>query len=299
MPRTPPGRTRMGIGWTSALPPHVTITRRWFGPLGFSASIALIVAMAFLGYPKLRDFAPFAEQPGASDPPALLRVDQQGADLRISWNRSAAAISRAKAGLLSIWDGNNVTQQLHLAADQLRTGSLLYTPSTNQVQLRLDLREPDGHDVSESLLALSASRSTVQGNETAPDAAVLHSPTAVVARHSTPIGLGQSPAITGRLSPGQVVHQAQPDVSRKARDTIHGTVRVRVRVLVDPSGGVVGAGLDSPGPSRYFAERTLEAARRCRFTPAKVDGRNVSSEWVLRFEFGRTETRFFPARVSP
>jgi TonB family protein len=96
---------------------------------------------------------------------------------------------------------------------------------------------------------------------------------------------------TGGLVPGEVVHQGLPDVPRKARNTIRGKVRVSVRVRVDPSGSVVGTTLDSPGPSRYFAERALQAARLWKFAPAKINGRNVSSEWMLRFEFARTATR--------
>ena len=85
--------------------------------------------------------------------------------------------------------------------------------------------------------------------------------------------------------PGKVVHQVVPDVPRKARDTIRGKVRVSVRVRVDPSGNVAGAKLDSPGPSRYFAQLSVKAARRWKFRPDEVDGRSVPSEWILRFEF--------------
>ena len=74
------------------------------------------------------------------------------------------------------------------------------------------------------------------------------------------------------LVPGKVVHQVMPDVPRKARDTIRGKVRVSVRVRVNPSGNVAGAKLDSPGPSRYFAQLSLKAARRWKFRPAEVDG---------------------------
>jgi TonB family protein len=102
----------------------------------------------------------------------------------------------------------------------------------------------------------------------------------------------------GGRTPGEVVHQVLPDVSRNARATIQGKVRVRVRVRVDASGSVVGAKLDSPGPSRYFAERALEAARRWKFGPPNVDGRTVSSEWMIRFEFGRTATRAFPVQIA-
>jgi len=31
----------------------------------------------------------------------------------------------------------------------------------------------------------------------------------------------------------------------------------------------------------------------------RVDARYVSSEWILRFEFGRTATKVFPVRAAP
>jgi TonB family protein len=101
------------------------------------------------------------------------------------------------------------------------------------------------------------------------------------------------------LVPGRVVHQVLPDVPRKARDTIRGKVRVGVRVRVDPSGNAVGAKLDSPGPSRYFAQLALKSARRWKFYPAKVDARNVPSEWILRFEFGKAGATVLSVREAP
>ncbi len=105
--------------------------------------------------------------------------------------------------------------------------------------------------------------------------------------------------LPGSLVQGEVLQQVLPDVPQSARNTIQGRVRVGVRVAVDPSGSVVGATFDSPGPSKYFARLAMDAARRWEFAPAKVDGREVASEWILRFEFGRTETRAFPAQATP
>jgi TonB family protein len=94
-----------------------------------------------------------------------------------------------------------------------------------------------------------------------------------------------------RSSPGEVVEQALPTVPPKTSNTIQGTVRVAVRVHVDSTGGVTSATLESRGPSKYFADLALQAARRWKFTPAKIDDRPVASEWVLRFEFLRTGPR--------
>ena len=104
---------------------------------------------------------------------------------------------------------------------------------------------------------------------------------------------------TGGPVQGEILHQVLPDVPESARDTIRGKVRVSVRVAVDPSGNIAGATLDSSGPSRYFANLALQAARRWEFGAAKVDNRSVPSEWILRFEFERTATKVFPVQATP
>ena len=99
--------------------------------------------------------------------------------------------------------------------------------------------------------------------------------------------------------PGEVLEQVLPEISQEARNTIRGTVRVSVKVSVDPSGNLTKAGLESPGPSRYFAGLALRAAQSWEFAPAKVDGHSVPSEWILRFQFTNTDTRVFPEETAP
>jgi TonB family protein len=72
-----------------------------------------------------------------------------------------------------------------------------------------------------------------------------------------------------------------------------------VKVGVDPTGNEVQAQLDSPGPSKYFANLALRAAQQWKFRPPMIDGQDVSSEWILRFEFSRTDTKVRPVRTSP
>lgn len=107
----------------------------------------------------------------------------------------------------------------------------------------------------------------------------------------------ESPPATS--SPGEVLHQALPDVPAQIRNGISGTVRVRVRARVDPSGSVVGTTLDSAGPSKYFAERALQAARLWKFKAPNVNGRDVSSEWLLRFTFSKSRTMVVPLQADP
>ena len=130
-----------------------------------------------------------------------------------------------------------------------------------------------------------------------PDAENQSSPGTAPSPVSIPSGAGAQ-APTGVVR-GEVLQQVLPDVPQKARATIRGTLRLSVRVAVDRSGRVVGATLDSPGPSRYFANLALQAARRWEFQPPKVDGRDASSEWVLRFDFQNTGTKVIAAQAAP
>jgi TonB family protein len=98
---------------------------------------------------------------------------------------------------------------------------------------------------------------------------------------------------------GKVVQQVLPDAPQKARDTIRGKVRLRVKVNVDESGTVTQATLEAPGPSQYFADRTLKAAQLWKFAPTKVDGRNVPSEWLLYFEIDPATTTVHPKQTTP
>ena len=98
---------------------------------------------------------------------------------------------------------------------------------------------------------------------------------------------------------GSVVQQVLPEVSSGARRTIQGRIRVRVRVDVDSSGSVVGAHFESEGPSKYFANKALDAARRWKFEPAKVNGQAAASVWVLKFAIGRTSTTVESVQTKP
>jgi TonB family protein len=98
---------------------------------------------------------------------------------------------------------------------------------------------------------------------------------------------------------GQILDQVMPDVSEKALNTIYGAVRVSVRVQVDASGKVTQAEFDSAGPSKYFADKALEAARRWEFIPPDKEGRGAPSEWILRFDFRKSGAKAYAKKTSP
>jgi TonB family protein len=121
---------------------------------------------------------------------------------------------------------------------------------------------------------------------------------------AAPVASASAPEVRPNSSastviPGEILDQVLPDVSQKARDTIYGKVRASVKINVDSSGSVTSVDIDSRGPSQYFADQALAAARRWEFAPAKVDGRNVATQWVVRFEFSQLDTQVFPKQTAP
>jgi len=99
------------------------------------------------------------------------------------------------------------------------------------------------------------------------------------------------PANTAPSTPGAALKRVPPNPSSSARQTIHGTIKVKVKVDVDPSGNVTGAKLITSGPSKYFARLSTEAARQWKFKPPVSHGQTLPSEWTLLFEFTRGGTQ--------
>lgn len=98
---------------------------------------------------------------------------------------------------------------------------------------------------------------------------------------------------------GSVLQQVMPEVSASALKTIQGRLRVNVQVDVDSSGSVSTAKLAKAGPSRYFADRALAAARKWKFNPPRKGGESAESEWMLRFQFRKSSVEVFPSEIKP
>lgn len=124
--------------------------------------------------------------------------------------------------------------------------------------------------------------------ENAPALSALTTSTPAVLRSDNRATSGVTKSASASPARGEVLEQVLPKASENALSTISGTVRVGVKAHVDAAGNVAEAELDSPGPSRYFADLALDAARRWLFDTPEVDGRSVPSEWLIRFEFTRS-----------
>jgi TonB family protein len=103
----------------------------------------------------------------------------------------------------------------------------------------------------------------------------------------------------GALVHGEVARQVLPAISRSARDSIRGTVKVSIKVDVDRSGNVEHAEVRSPGPSKYFAREALKAAQLWEFNPPKAGSQGVLSSWTLRFKFTRGQITVVSTQEMP
>jgi TonB family protein len=90
-----------------------------------------------------------------------------------------------------------------------------------------------------------------------------------------------------------------PEVSSEARNSLRGTVRIGVKVRVDPSGSVVEARLAPSGHSKYFARVAREAAQQWQFDPPRSAQGTLASEWLLEFVFDHETTQVHSKRVAP
>ncbi len=102
------------------------------------------------------------------------------------------------------------------------------------------------------------------------------------------------PATTPVSKQDGIVNQVLPDIPHKAMSTINGRFRVQVRVKVDRTGNVVDSELVSPGPSKYFANLTMQAARDWKFSPSDTETR----AWNLQFEFRRSGASVVPKQIA-
>lgn len=124
-------------------------------------------------------------------------------------------------------------------------------------------------------------------------------PASEVPAPSNPAPVTATPAGGGAVVKGTVAQEIEPVVSESAGRSIHGTIRVKIRVHVAPDGNVSNATFDSEGPSRYFAKVAMQAAQQWKFKPARVNGHAAPGEWTLQFQFTRFGSNVTPLETAP
>jgi hypothetical protein len=271
---------------------------RWLLQVLLALAMMALGAVGYGIYMKWSGALSPAAQPVSDAPPLALEIERQGSDLRVSWNRHSFAVARASDGVLEIRDGDQQVQQLRLDVDQLRHGSIFYSPANPTVQFRLEVTDPDNVKTSETVLALTATRrdsgaglapgTPASGGSHPPLADPPGEPmasasppathdfgepvrVAVVppAAHAGPKSAPEPPQ--PRLAPSAPPHAAesytpplpirevQPKLPASASAAVTSLVEVEIRVHIDDKGAVVKA---EPVPGKEPVSRVLVNAAR-------------------------------------
>lgn len=117
-----------------------------------SAMLAIFVAGLSLGY-LVSDWHSRTQRNSVS---LGLRVQQQGRDLRFTWEKAAPVLRNGNAqGVLTILDRGLPPRVIPLGPEELVTpGSITYFPRSGQVQFRLEVHAA-GETVTDSVVALA------------------------------------------------------------------------------------------------------------------------------------------------
>ena len=121
--------------------------RRWAMVVGIA--VALISASAYLLVPKSTGRYTVAQQ----FPPVQLSVSRSEGDIKISWNGQAPQVTAARAGLVTITDGN-LQHDVALTPTQLQSSRLVYAPRTDRVQITLEIFTNNGGTTHDEMMLL-------------------------------------------------------------------------------------------------------------------------------------------------
>jgi hypothetical protein len=141
--------------------------------LGFLASLLmsglLVAVFATRIFPgrslPLNSIRPAESTPSLVSPTISLglQAERQNSDLKLSWNRESSALLGATSGILSIREGGSF-RQFTLDPTQIRSGSILYAPATDQIEIQLTVQDQKGAN-SESVIVVLPKGDTPPGNE--------------------------------------------------------------------------------------------------------------------------------------
>jgi protein TonB len=112
---------------------------------------------------------PTLSQAGSADSELGLKLERSGAAWKLSWDADAPSVQSATEAHLLISDGV-IHRDMPLSSSDLRGGTIIYTPMTDDVVLQLQLNDPGAAE------PLSASVRTVGGGGSSVSATSLPSP---------------------------------------------------------------------------------------------------------------------------
>lgn len=146
------------------------------------------------------------------------------------------------------------------------------------------------------LFLMTRAKTRGPANGTSAERAPASAPQAAPSAAQPESQAGRAGRAAANSNDSGVVRRVMPEVSPSARRTIQGTIKIRVRVNVDPVGNVTTAKIESGGTSKYFSRVALEAARQWKFSPAPDEA--GAREWKLQFAFNRARTEASVVRTK-
>jgi TonB family protein len=244
-----------------------------------------------------------------------LRVDRRTKDWRLRWNRNAAV--NATRGRLTITDGAT-HKQLDLDINELQNGSIIYTPATGDVVLRLEIVSPESTTpftesvrlVATAVPLVQLQTGTTRASPTERTGAARIARSDAAWATSTGITKGavaqQAPIVRsllraprseplsaappasnlvqqgGKIEPATLILRRNPAYPAIAKESlISGSVEVRFRI--SPEGKVYD--VKSVKGSPILARAAIEAVEAWCYEPARLNGAPVDSEGSTNFDF--------------
>jgi TonB family protein len=244
-----------------------------------------------------------------------LRVERRTADWRLRWNRNAAA--KATRGRVTITDGA-IHRQLDLDISELRNGSIVYTPATDDVVFRLEIVSPESTTpFTESVRLVAGAVPLLQFQTEARRASQTERTGAErIARSdaawatSTGITKGavaqQAPIVRsllraprseslsaappasnlaqqgGKIEPATLILRRNPAYPASAKESlISGSVEVRFRI--SPEGKVYDVKSVKGAP--ILARAAIEAVEAWCYEPARLNGAPIDTQASTNFDF--------------
>lgn len=125
--------------------------------------VAAIILTVLIAYPLFKGAAKLKQGTDSSAPAAVpgptgsqesrlaLRVESQGENIRLDWDRTAPVLGSATGGMLTIRERNRREKQVMVDGNLLRSGSVLYGPVHGDVLFRLVIFGQDGARLGESV----------------------------------------------------------------------------------------------------------------------------------------------------
>jgi hypothetical protein len=271
--------------------------------------LCAIAALVAALYNPLKGWIEQRKPAGAerSESKPLLDVKMEGQLLRIVLNRQDRMLQNAERGTLSIRDGSQ-RQNIPLKAEQLRQpNEIVYSPSTNEVDLQFEISSPNVQKQSQSVLFVLGRVQPVPAPERLPvaderppigvkprngdeSARPLHAQSRLTPMVFVKPGKSTHPASYKRPSP---LKEIRPAIAAQLEPALHGPLEIDVKVAIDARGTVVrakpiaqvGSFDGSPAQRALLVQALLEAAMRPKFRPARIRSRSVPGELVLAFRW--------------